>query len=242
MPKVVDYEQKKQEIAHKALYVFAYEGYHRTTMAQIAAMCHIGRSTIYEYFRNKDEIFTYTLNQCFDAVELDFQDVSGRDVSGRDVSGREAGGPEGNGRKLRVAEGNGREAGRPNGHRPPRDAVESISAIIGRVLANLYRDKRILLVLLEHTLRIMREDQDVTEQLKERAMEILDMFAALLEEGIRRGEVRELDPQATAATLGTLIEAAVFQFSIDTNVSLDTVLSGVQSMLQGLRTTVEQPV
>jgi AcrR family transcriptional regulator len=220
MPKVVDYEQKKQEIAHKALYVFAYEGYHRTTMAQIAAMCHIGRSTIYEYFRNKDEIFTYTLNQCFDAVELDFQDVSGREVSGREVSG-------------------------PNGHRPhrpPRDAVESISAIIGRVLANLYRDKRILLVLLEHTLRIMREDQDVTEQLKERAMEILDMFAALLEEGMRRGEVRELDPQATAATLGTLIEAAVFQFSIDTNVSLDTVLSGVQSMLQGLRTTVEQPV
>jgi AcrR family transcriptional regulator len=220
MPKVVDYEQKKQEIAHKALYVFAYEGYHRTTMAQIAAMCHIGRSTIYEYFRNKDEIFTYTLNQCFDAVELDFQDVSGREVSGREVSG-------------------------PNGHRPhrpPRDAVESISAIIGRVLANLYRDKRILLVLLEHTLRIMREDQDVTEQLKERAMEILDMFAALLEEGMRRGEVRELDPQATAATLGTLIEAAVFQFSIDTNVSLDTVLRGVQSMLQGLRTTVEQPV
>jgi AcrR family transcriptional regulator len=220
MPKVVDYEQKKQEIAHKALYVFAYEGYHRTTMAQIAAMCHIGRSTIYEYFRNKDEIFTYTLNQCFDAVELDFQDVSGREVSGREVSG-------------------------PNGHRPhrpPRDAVESISAIIGRVLANLYRDKRILLVLLEHTLRIMREDQDVTEQLKERAMEILDMFAALLEEGMRRGEVRELDPQATAATLGTLIEAAVFQFSIDTNVSLDTVLRGVQSMLQGLRTPVEQPV
>jgi AcrR family transcriptional regulator len=202
MPKVVDYEQKKQEIAHKALYVFAFEGYHRTTMAQIATMCHIGRSTIYEYFRNKDEIFTYTLNQCFDAVKLDFQDVH------------------------ETSHG---------------DAIEAISTIIGRILANLYKDKRVLLVLLEHTLRIMREDQEVTERLKARAFEILGMFASLLEEGIRRGEVREVDPQATAATLGSLIEAAVFQFSIDTNVSLETVLGGLQSLIGGLRRLARQP-
>ena len=203
MPKVVDYEQKKQEIAHKALYVFAFEGYHRTTMAQIATMCDIGRSTIYEYFRNKDEIFTFTLNQSFDAIKLDFQDMH---------SG------------------------------PQRDTVEAIFIIISRILANLYQDKRVLLVLLEHTLRIMREDQEVGEGLKERAMEILGMFASLLEEGIRRGEIRPVDPRAMAATLGTLIEAAVFQISIDTGVSLEAVLGSVHSLIGGLRIPIENPV
>jgi AcrR family transcriptional regulator len=203
MPKVVDYEQKKKTIAHKALYVFAFEGYHRTTMAQIASMCDIGRSTIYEYFRNKDEIFTFTLNQSFDAIKLDFQDVYTR---------------------------------------PQRDAVEAIFIIISRILANLYQDKRVLLVLLEHTLRIMREDQEVGERLKQRAMEILGMFASLLEEGIRRGEIRAVDPRAMAATLGTLIEAAVFQISIDTSVSLEMVLGSVRSLIGGLRVPIENPV
>jgi len=203
MPKVVDFEQKKQEIAHKALYVFAFAGYHRTTMAQIATMCHIGRSTIYEYFRNKDEIFTYTLNQSFDAMKLDFQDVLGM--------------------------GQG-------------DSVERIAAIVRRILANLYKDKRILLVMLEHTMRIMREDQEVAERLKDRAMEILGMFASLLEQGVRSGEIRPVDPKAMAATLGTLVEAAVFQFSIDIGVSLESVLANVGSLIGGLRIPAEQLV
>lgn len=196
MPKVVDFEQKKHEIAHKALYVFAFDGYHRTTMARIATMCGIGRSTIYEYFRNKDEIFTYTLNQSFDAIKLDFEDV------------------------LRG---------------PDADCVERISTILRRILANLYEDKRALLVLLEHTLRILREDQEVAERLRQRAMEILEMFAALLREGIDRGEIRPVDPRGMAVTLGTLVEAAVFQFSLDTSVSLEAVLENLEALLAGLR-------
>ena len=203
MPKVVDFDQKKREIAHKALYVFAFDGYHGTTMARIAAMCQIGRSTIYEYFRNKDEIFTYTLNQSFDDIKLDFQDVLAR---------------------------------------PGRDGVERISTIIRRILGNLYRDKRVMLVLLEHTLRIMREDQDVAERLRDRAMEILGMFASLLQEGIANGEIRPVDPQAMAATLGTLVEAAVFQFSIDTDVSLETVLASALALIAGLRCHSRQSV
>ena len=182
--------------------MFAFDGYHGTTMARIAAMCQIGRSTIYEYFRNKDEIFTYTLNQSFDDIKLDFQDVLAR---------------------------------------PGRDGVERISTIIRRILGNLYRDKRVMLVLLEHTLRIMREDQDVAERLRDRAMEILGMFASLLQEGIANGEIRPVDPQAMAATLGTLVEAAVFQFSIDTEVSLEAVLASVRALIAGLRSNARQP-
>jgi hypothetical protein len=50
---LADLDRKKAEIAYEALYAFAFEGYHKTTLGAIARMCRIGRTTIYEYFRNK---------------------------------------------------------------------------------------------------------------------------------------------------------------------------------------------
>jgi AcrR family transcriptional regulator len=75
VPKLVDLDQKKAEIAHKALYAFAFEGYHKTSLGAIARMCGIGRTTIYEYFKDKDEIFSYTLNHSFDLLQPDFRQI-----------------------------------------------------------------------------------------------------------------------------------------------------------------------
>jgi AcrR family transcriptional regulator len=71
----VDFEQKKGEIAHKALYAFAFDGFHKTSLNAIARMCGIGRTTIYEYFHDKDEIFAYSLDHSFDLMKLDFQGI-----------------------------------------------------------------------------------------------------------------------------------------------------------------------
>jgi hypothetical protein len=62
---LADLDRKKAEIAYEALYTFAFEGYHKTTLGAIARMCRIGRTTIYEYFRNKDEIFSCALKHSF---------------------------------------------------------------------------------------------------------------------------------------------------------------------------------
>ncbi|MBC8233494.1 TetR/AcrR family transcriptional regulator [bacterium] len=57
MPKVVDKEAKKLEILNAAIKVFAKNGMVKTKMAEIAQAAGIGKGTIYEYYRSKEEIF-----------------------------------------------------------------------------------------------------------------------------------------------------------------------------------------
>ena len=57
MPKIVNIEEKKQEIYKSATQVFFDKGYNNTTLGDIAKASKVGRSTIYQYFKNKEEIF-----------------------------------------------------------------------------------------------------------------------------------------------------------------------------------------
>ncbi len=50
-------EEKRRLIQKAALAAFTRKGYHRTTMKDIAEEAGIGKSTIYEYFHNKEELF-----------------------------------------------------------------------------------------------------------------------------------------------------------------------------------------
>jgi AcrR family transcriptional regulator len=58
MPRVVDKEAKKLDILHAAMQVFAKKGVVKTKMIDIATTAGVGKGTIYEYFRSKEEIFS----------------------------------------------------------------------------------------------------------------------------------------------------------------------------------------
>lgn len=75
MPKIVDFEQKKQEIVEKAMKVFIEKGYHRTNLADIAKECNMGRTTLYQYFKDKDEIFDYVAEQLSKNLEIDCRNI-----------------------------------------------------------------------------------------------------------------------------------------------------------------------
>ncbi len=72
MPKIIDKEKKRQEILLAAMKVFARKGVANTKMSDIASEAGIGKGTIYEYFRNKNEIFeasyTYFMQSMEDAI------------------------------------------------------------------------------------------------------------------------------------------------------------------------------
>lgn len=70
MPKIVDYEKKKQEIIEKAKEVFAKRGYYNTNLSDISKSCGMGRTTIYQYFKNKDEIFYYSVGETLSDIQL----------------------------------------------------------------------------------------------------------------------------------------------------------------------------
>lgn len=75
MPKIVDIEQRKQEIVQKAMEIFIEKGYHRTNLADIAKGCNMGRTTLYQYFRDKDEIFEYAAEQLSKNLEADCMNI-----------------------------------------------------------------------------------------------------------------------------------------------------------------------
>jgi AcrR family transcriptional regulator len=59
MPPIVDKEKKISLIAEAALKVFQEKSFHRTKMADIAAAADVGKGTLYEYFRNKQDILKH---------------------------------------------------------------------------------------------------------------------------------------------------------------------------------------
>ena len=61
MPKKIDHEERKEKILQTALKVFAREGYRDSNLSLIAIECGISRPTIYQYFKDKEEIYYYAV-------------------------------------------------------------------------------------------------------------------------------------------------------------------------------------
>jgi AcrR family transcriptional regulator len=72
---VVEHEKRRREILEKALDVFIDEGFEDTTFQKIADRCGITRTTLYIYFKNKKEIFNYSIKQLLLDVEGDISRV-----------------------------------------------------------------------------------------------------------------------------------------------------------------------
>ena len=65
----VEHEKRKHEILTKALELFIEEGYEDVTFQKIADRCGITRTTLYIYFKNKREIFLWSIKQFTQALE-----------------------------------------------------------------------------------------------------------------------------------------------------------------------------
>lgn len=61
-----DRDEKKKVIADAAISVFAEKGIARAKMIEVAEAAGIGKGTIYEYFRSKEDLFEYAVNRFFE--------------------------------------------------------------------------------------------------------------------------------------------------------------------------------
>ncbi len=60
---IVEHEKRKKEILKKSMELFCREGYEDVTFQKIADACGITRTTLYIYFKNKREIFNFSIKQ-----------------------------------------------------------------------------------------------------------------------------------------------------------------------------------
>ena len=72
---VVEHDKRKREILDKALDVFVEEGYEDATFQKIADRCGITRTTLYIYFKNKREIFLWSIKQLTEGLEKSLLEI-----------------------------------------------------------------------------------------------------------------------------------------------------------------------
>lgn len=76
---VVEHDKRKKEILEKALDVFMEEGFEDATFQKIADRCGITRTTLYIYFKNKREIFNWSIKQLMAGIESDLAAICAED-------------------------------------------------------------------------------------------------------------------------------------------------------------------
>jgi len=68
---LIEHNKRRKQILNRALDVFVEEGFENATYQKIADRCKITRTTLYKYFRNKREIFNYSIKQLMSDAERD---------------------------------------------------------------------------------------------------------------------------------------------------------------------------
>jgi len=71
----VEHEKRRKEILGKALMVFMDDGFADATFQKIADRCGITRTILYLYFKDKKEIFKYSIKQLLTSVEEDIKTI-----------------------------------------------------------------------------------------------------------------------------------------------------------------------
>lgn len=72
----VEHDKRKREILEKALDVFMEEGFEDTTFQKIAERCGITRTILYLYFKNKREIFNFSIKLFTDRIEATLKGIA----------------------------------------------------------------------------------------------------------------------------------------------------------------------
>jgi AcrR family transcriptional regulator len=75
MPKIIDYDARRLEIASKAAAVLARDGIQETNLGKIADRCGVGRTTLYQYFRNIGELIDFTLAETFARLDAEAEAI-----------------------------------------------------------------------------------------------------------------------------------------------------------------------
>ncbi len=76
MPKIINHESRKREILEQSLLIFADKGYQNTNLSYIADICKISRPTLYQYFKDKEQIFQYAIKHVTESLFSEYKSIS----------------------------------------------------------------------------------------------------------------------------------------------------------------------
>ena len=76
-----DQDRRRQEIFNAAVDTFIEKGFVETSMREIAELAGMGKSSLYDYFANKDEILVFVMDQSMRYVTSQSQHINAQPIS-----------------------------------------------------------------------------------------------------------------------------------------------------------------
>lgn len=175
MSKLVQHEKRRTEILAKALDVFVEEGFEDTTFQKIADRAGITRTILYTYFRNKREIFSYSVKQLLAAVENDLVMV----------------------RKNKNL-----------------NCVEKLTEVITLIIDRLEENRKLISVVHDLLVHIQAGKNDADYRVRRRTVRVRHILASMVIDGIRSGELQNVNVRVADDLLYSIIEAAIFRLAV----------------------------
>jgi AcrR family transcriptional regulator len=179
---IVEHEKRRKEILERALDVFVDEGFEDATFQKIADRCGITRTTLYIYFKNKREIFNWSIKQMLMGVEADLQRV-----------------------KLDQT----------------MKTPDKLILVLTTILDRLQENKRLLSVVLNYLLHLSKSGTDTDYRVRKRTIRLRHILASIAIDGIRKGELKQVNVRELDDLLYGLIEAAIFRLVVLRRDSVD---------------------
>ncbi|GHU38952.1 fatty acid metabolism regulator protein [Spirochaetia bacterium] len=172
---IIEHDKRRSEILQKALEVFIDEGFEDTTYQKIADRCGITRTTLYMYFKNKKDIFNYSIKQLLSDVENDVVAIR------KD-------------KKLSF--------------------TERLTKIVSTVIDRLEENKNLLSVILDYLRYIAKGETDPDYRVRKRTIKLRHILAQVVIDGIRTGELKNVNVKAADDLLYGLIESAIYRLVV----------------------------
>lgn len=162
-----DQAARRHEIFHQVANIFLKKGFQETSMQEIAEAAGLGKSTLYDYFRTKDEILLYFFEDQLNDLTEAAQRIALQNI--------------------------------------PAD--ERLRQVMGVHLESLLANRSLFMKLSQDALRLKPESQ---KQIQKKRHAYQDLVRGLIEEGVREGAYREVDPLLAARMLIHLMTPVVF--------------------------------
>lgn len=80
MPKIINHETRKRQILEQSLLIFAKKGFQNTNLSYIADVCRISRPTLYQYFKDKEQIFQFAIKHVTGELFQEYKNISRDDT------------------------------------------------------------------------------------------------------------------------------------------------------------------
>ena len=163
MPKGIPLTEEEQanrrhEIFHKVVDIFLKKGFQETSMQEIAQAAGLGKSTLYDYFKTKDEILLYFFEDQLNDLTEAAQKIALQNAA----------------------------------------AGERLRQVMKAHLEFLQANRSLFMKLSLEAQRLKLESQ---KQIQKKRHTYQDLIRGLIEEGIREGAFRKIDPLLAARML-----------------------------------------